>query len=219
MRQPPPDRLVIATGNAHKLDEYRELLPGLPLVGLGGFPPAPEPVEDAPDYIGNALIKARAGAARTGLPTLADDSGIGVAALDWAPGVRSARYAPGSDRDRLFALLAATADAEDRRARFTCAIAVAALPPHALDRPLPAGVQRRGDCLVAVGTVDGVLTRSPRGESGFGYDPIFELPDGRTAAELGSEEKHAISHRGRASRIIGPALRGIFLVDEGQTHD
>ncbi len=211
MSRPQTPTLVIATGNAHKLDEYRELLPGLPLVGLDGFPPGPPVVEDAPDYIGNALIKARAGHARSGRPTLADDSGIGVAALDWAPGVRSARYAPGSDRDRLEALLAATADAEDRRARFTCAIAIAGLPESALDGPLPDGVQRHGDCLVGLGTVDGTLTRAPRGESGFGYDPIFRLPDGRTAAEVGSAEKHAISHRGRATRIVAPVLRRIFF--------
>ncbi len=218
MRPTAPDRLVIATGNAHKLDEYRALLPGLPLVGLAGFPPAPEPVEDAPDFVGNALIKARAGAARTGWPTLADDSGIGVAALGWAPGVRSARYAPGTDRDRLEALLAATADADDRRARFTCAIAVAGLPAGALAGPLPTGVERRGDCLVAVGLVEGRLTRGPRGEGGFGYDAIFALPDGRTAAEVPPGEKHAVSHRGRASRVIAPVLRRIFLVDEAGTH-
>lgn len=211
MSRPSKSALVIATGNSHKLEEYRDLLPGLPLRGLGDFPPAPPVIEDAPDYVGNALLKALAGHAHTGLPTLADDSGIGVAALDWAPGVRSARYAPGTDRDRLEALLAATAEADDRRARFTCAIAVAGLPPDALDGPLPAGVERRGDCLVAVGTVDGVLTRTPRGESGFGYDPIFELPDGRTAAEVPAEAKHAVSHRGRATRLIGPALRAIFF--------
>lgn len=206
-------KLVIATGNAHKLDEYRALLPGLPLASLADFPPAPEVVEDAPDFVGNALLKARAAAAHTGRPTLADDSGIGVAALDWAPGVRSARYAPGSDRDRLEALLKATREATDRRARFTCAIAVAGLPAAAL-ADLPPGIARHGDCAVAVGTVDGRLTRAPRGDGGFGYDPIFELPDGRTAAEIGAAEKHAVSHRGRAARIIGPWLRRIFLVDD-----
>ena len=115
------------------------------------------------------------------------------------------------DTHALEALLAAMRDHADRRARFTCAIAVAGLPSAALDGSLPAGIERHGECLVTCGTVDGTLTRSPRGESGFGYDPIFELPDGRTAAEVASAEKHAISHRGRATRIIAPVLRRIFF--------
>ena len=183
--------LLVATGNAHKLDELRQLLPGIPLVGLADFPPAPEVVEDAPDFAGNALLKAQAAHARTGHLTLADDSGIEVAHLDWAPGIHSARYVPGSDDDRLHALLAACEDATDRRARFRCVVALVGLG----DAPF-----------FGEGVVEGVLTRAPRGTHGFGYDPIFELPDGRAMAELG-DEKHAISHRGRAAREIIELLK------------
>ncbi len=200
-------RLVVATGNAHKLGEFRQLLPGLPLASLADFPPMPEVVEDAPDFAGNAVLKARAAHAHTGAPCLADDSGIEVAALGWAPGVRSARYVPGSDRDRLEALLAATADATDRRARFTAVIAVAGLPA---DAPLPPGAWRQDGCVCTRGVVEGALTHAPRGADGFGYDPIFALPDGRTTAELSTDEKHAVSHRGRAARAIEPLLRQIF---------
>lgn len=200
-------RLVVATGNAHKLGEFRELLPGLPLASLADFPPMPEVIEDAPDFAGNAVLKARAAHAHTGLPCLADDSGIEVAALGWAPGVRSARYVEGSDRDRLEALLAATADATDRRARFTAVIAVAGLPKGAA---LPPGAWWRDGCVCTRGVVEGALTRAPRGADGFGYDPIFALPDGRTTAELAADEKHAVSHRGRAARAIEPLLRQLF---------
>lgn len=211
----PPRRLVICTGNAHKLGEYRGLLPGVSLTSLAEFPSMGEIVEDAPDFVGNAIIKARAGYAHTGLPTLADDSGIGVAALGWAPGVRSARYAPGSDRDRLEALLAATAEATDRRARFDCVIAVAGLPPRVADATA-SPLEWRDGCLIARGRVEGRLTRAPRGAGGFGYDPIFALPDGRTAAELSAAEKHAISHRGRASRALAPFLTRILVDSDGR---
>ena len=199
--------LLIATGNAHKLEEYGELLPGIPLCSLAEFPLAPEVVEDAPDFTGNAILKAAAAHAHTGRPALADDSGIEVAALGWAPGIRSARYVPGTDRDRLFALLAAMADHADRRARFTAVIAIAGLPA---DCPLPEGLSRRDGCVIARGVVEGVLTRAPRGAQGFGYDPIFELPSGRTTAELPAAEKHAVSHRGRAARAVLPVLQALW---------
>lgn len=207
-----PARLVVATGNRHKLEELRSLLPGLPLVGLDAFPGAPEPVEDAPDFAGNAIIKARAAHAHTGLPALADDSGIEVAALGWGPGVRSARYVPGTDADRRRALLRAVGDATDRRARFVCVIAVAGLPD---DAPLPPGLERRNGCVLARGVVEGEIAREERGAGGFGYDPIFELPpdaDGRrrTTAELSAAEKHAVSHRGHAARALLPLLRRSF---------
>jgi XTP/dITP diphosphohydrolase len=188
-------RLLVATGNAHKLEELRALLPGISIVGLGDFPPAPEVVEDAPDFAGNAILKARAAYERTGHITLADDSGIEVAHLDWAPGIHSARYVEGSDEDRMFALLSACEQATDRRARFRCVVAIAGV---------------RDDCVLGEGVVDGVLTRAPRGANGFGYDPIFERPDGRTTAELSADEKHAISHRGRAVREVAPLLREIY---------
>lgn len=208
--KPDHSRLLVATNNAHKLEEFQALLPGVPLVGLGAFPPVPEPVEDAPDFTGNAIIKAVAAHTRTGLISLADDSGIAVDALDGAPGVLSARYAPGTDRDRLNALLRAMEaypDAAQRTARFVCVIAIAGLPQ---DLALPAGLEWRDGCVVGRGAVEGTLTHGPRGEGGFGYDPIFELPSGRTSAELSAAEKHAISHRGRAARIVQPLLSAFF---------
>ena len=204
--------LLVATGNAHKLVELRALLPGIELLSLADVPPGPEVVEDAPDFAGNAILKAVAWHARTGHVVLADDSGIEVAALDWGPGVHSARYVPGSDADRLQALLRETADATDRRARFRCVVAICGLPS---DLALPPGVLRRDECVLGEGVVDGVLTREARGRNGFGYDPAFELPEGRTTAELSAHEKHAISHRGRAVRAVLPTLEAFFLADEG----
>lgn len=196
--------LVLATNNAHKISEYKEILPGIPLRSLAEFPPMAEVDETADDFEGNAVLKARAVFAHTGLPALADDSGICVAALGGAPGVRSARYVAGSDRDRLFALLAAMEGQADRRAWFVCAIAVAGLPEGL---PLPAGVVRQDGLVLTRGEVHGVLAQAPRGPGGFGYDPIFELPEGQTTAELPAALKHAVSHRGRAARTLLPVLQ------------
>ncbi|MFN3198538.1 MAG: non-canonical purine NTP pyrophosphatase [Bradymonadia bacterium] len=196
---------VVATGNPHKVEELSELMPGVPLQPLSDFPSAPEPVEDAPDFAGNAIIKAKSALAHTGLPSLADDSGICVDCLDGAPGIYSARYVEGSDADRRHALHKAVGDAEDRGAQFVCVIAIAGLPD---DLPLPEGVERRDGCYIATGVVHGEIVRgAERGAHGFGYDPIFELPErGLTTAELSTEEKHAVSHRGRAVRVIAPLL-------------
>ncbi|MCB9554083.1 MAG: RdgB/HAM1 family non-canonical purine NTP pyrophosphatase [Myxococcales bacterium] len=199
--------LVIATGNPHKLDEYRDLLPGVPLASLADYPPAPAVDETAPDFAGNAILKARAAAAHTGHPALADDSGLEVRALAGAPGVHSARYAPGTDADRYHKLLAALDGVTDRRARFICVIAVAGLPEGL---PLPDHLERRHGCILARGHVTGAITHAPRGAHGFGYDPIFQLPTGRTAAELDAADKHAISHRGHAARAIAPLLARFF---------
>lgn len=198
--------LVIATGNAHKVEELRALIPGVPLTPLSDYPDAPDPVEDAPDFIGNAIIKAKSAHQHTGRPCLADDSGICVDCLGGAPGVRSARYIEGTDADRRHALHAAVGDAQDRSARFVCVIAVAGLPD---DLPLSEGVSRRDGCYIVTGVVRGQIVDGPeRGAGGFGYDPIFELPElGKTAAELTAEEKHATSHRGRAARQIAPLLQ------------
>ena len=187
-------RLVIATGNAHKLGELRELLPGIPLVGLDAFPPMAAPDEAAPDYAGNALIKARAAAQHVGEACLADDSGLEVEGLGWEPGVRSARYAPGTDADRRRALLAALVPGLSRKARFVCVIAVSGLPG--------------GAELVVRGESPGRIGLAERGLGGFGYDPLFEVTAlGRTFAELTAEEKHALSHRGRAAAALLPKLR------------
>ena len=207
--------MVIATGNAHKVGELREVLPGVPLVGLDAFPAMEAPDEDAPDYEGNALIKARAALAHTGEPSLADDSGLEVEGLGWAPGIRSARYAPGTDADRRRALLSAlvaAGPAASRRARFVCAIAISGLP----DDPSLAGLTRRGTCVLVRGGCEGRIVVAERGAGGFGYDPLFEIPSlGRTFAELNAEEKHALSHRGRAAALIAPALARFFGLRSG----
>jgi len=200
--------LVIATGNAHKLEEFGMILSGVPVLGLASFPKMADVEETAPDFIGNAILKAKAAWRHTGHPALADDSGIAVDALNGRPGVRSARYAPGTDADRVVALLREMEPFEDRHAQFVCAIAVAGLSqPTQIPEPLV----WMDDCLIAVGTVHGQLTRAPRGQNGFGYDPIFELPSGRTTAELSAAEKHAISHRGEAAQHLAPILSQYVL--------
>jgi XTP/dITP diphosphohydrolase len=188
-------RVVVATGNEHKLREIEAILAGLDvqLVSMRAFDLA-EPVEDGETFEANALIKARACAAATGLPALADDSGLEVDALDGAPGVRSARYAgePGDDQANNRKLLAALADlpAERRTGRFVCAAAIV----------LPDGRDQ-----VVRGTMEGYVVTEPRGGAGFGYDPLFvsdAAGDGRTNAELSAQEKDTISHRGAAFRAL-----------------
>lgn len=180
-------RLVLATRNDHKLREFSGLLPGHEIV------PLPDDVELPPEtgstFEENALGKARAAAAATGLPAFADDSGIEALALDGAPGIFSARYAGegASDEENLDKLLRDVPD-EDRRVRYVCAIAY---------------VGSEGEEMF-VGTCEGELAHEPRGSGGFGYDPAFvpvEHPD-RTMSELSVEEKDAISHRGRAARKL-----------------
>ncbi|MDX6198709.1 MAG: XTP/dITP diphosphohydrolase [Actinomycetota bacterium] len=189
-------RVLLATRNAGKVAELQRILSpyGIELVGLDdGFEPGPE---TAPDFGGNALGKAREAAAHSGLPTVADDSGLAVDALNGMPGVLSARWAGrhGDDLANLELLLGQIADvpADRRTARFVCA-AAAVLPD--------------GRELVVEETMEGRIIAAPRGTNGFGYDPIF-VPDGdtRTSAELPSDEKDAISHRGKAFRALAPLL-------------
>ena len=130
--------------------------------------------------------------------TLADDSGLEVDALNGAPGVRSARYAPGSDADRSQALLTALAalpPPTSRRARFRCVLAL--IDPRSMQ-----SAEEKAPCTFADGCLEGEIAHSPRGERGFGYDPIFLLPDGRHLAEISAEEKNKISHRGEALRVL-----------------
>jgi XTP/dITP diphosphohydrolase len=182
-------RLLLATRNAHKLREFQRLLP---TVALDPLPDALEtPPEDGDTYAANALIKARAAAAATGRAAIADDSGIEAEALDWLPGVRTARFAGehATDGENL-AKLAAEAPA-GTRLRYVCVIA------H-----VDAGGAER----LFEGTTEGTVAVEPRGAGGFGYDPLF-VPDdgpadGRTMAELSDDEKDAISHRGRAARAL-----------------
>ena len=193
---PFPARIVIATRNLHKIEEISRIAADWPTELVED--PAPLEVEETGrTYLDNALLKARAVASARGMPALADDSGIEVDALGGAPGPRSARYAGegAADEDNLRALLRAVAGvpAGGRTARYR-AVAVVAWPDGA-------EVHTEGVC-------EGVLTTGPRGEGGFGYDPIFE-PAGwdRTMAQLEPEEKDRISHRGRAIRGLAEALR------------
>jgi XTP/dITP diphosphohydrolase len=178
-------RILIATHNAGKLAEFAALLAprGWQVVSAGELGLA-EPEETGADFAANAQLKARAAAAASGLPALADDSGLCVAALDGGPGVRSARFAAGDYPAAFARILAAAAARDDWRARFVCALC------HAT----PAG-----EAATYIGQVDGTIAKAPAGTAGFGYDPIF-IPAGydRTFAELGDAVKGRISHRGRA---------------------
>jgi XTP/dITP diphosphohydrolase len=189
-------KLVLASRNAGKIVEVRRILNDagcdVELVGLEAFPHAPDVPETELSFAGNALLKARAIAGHTGLPAVADDSGLCVDALNGMPGVFSARWAGrhGDDQANLELLLGQLSDvAADRRgAHFMC---VAALV-------LPSGKEK-----VVTGRLDGRIIDAPRGTGGFGYDPIF-VPDGetRTTAEMAGTEKDAISHRGPAFRAL-----------------
>ena len=185
-------KLFVATHNQHKLREIGQILPGFEIVADD-----PEGVEEnAPDFIGNALIKMRAIAARhVGEWCMADDSGLEVVALGGAPGVRSARYAgePSNTPNNNALLLKNLTGVADRRANFTCAIAL-------VD---PNGVEH-----TVIGKCFGRIAECPSGAEGFGYDPLF-IPDGyeKSFAELTAEEKNAISHRGRA---LAEAVKVVF---------
>jgi XTP/dITP diphosphohydrolase len=194
-------RLLVATRSQHKLRELRELLAldHAELVSLDELGVEGDPIEDGATFEDNAVIKARFGAAASGLPTLADDSGIEVDALDGGPGVRTRRYAgeDATDVDNNAKLLAALDGMPPARrgARYVCAL-VLAVPGEPL-------VHARGECR-------GRIATAPRGSGGFGYDPIFEPesepPGGRTFGEWPAEDKHRISHRGRAAREMAPLL-------------
>lgn len=192
--------LVLATRNAGKVREMQRLvgeagLGGLGVVGVTDFPDVPEVVETGVTFEENARLKARAVAKATHLPAVADDSGLAVDILGGCPGVFSALWSGthGADQANIDLLLAQTADVDEERltAHFACCVVLA----------LPDGREA-----VRTGEVHGRLTRTARGDGGFGYDPIFELPDGRTMAELGPDEKNAISHRGHALRALRPDL-------------
>lgn len=191
-----PERLVLATANRGKAVELTALIAewGTAEVrSLADFPDVVLPEETGSTYLENATLKARAVAAATGLPALADDSGLEVDALGGAPGVRSARYGT-DDRERIRRLLAALAAWPDagRRARFRCAV-VLAWPDGAVSS--------------AEGTCEGTITGYATGDGGFGYDPVFFATElGRTFAEAGVAEKARVSHRARAVRALGARL-------------
>jgi XTP/dITP diphosphohydrolase len=191
-------RLLVATHNPGKAIEIRSALEGeVEVQTLADHPEIEMPPEDAETFEENARLKAEHVAAIVGVPVLADDSGLVVDALGGRPGVRSARYAPGTDSDRYEKLLGelAGAPADQRTARFVCAMVLA--------RPGAESIVREGTC-------EGRIGESPRGSGGFGYDPVFVLPDGRTMAELSLEEKNRVSHRGRAIAAILPEIRAVF---------
>lgn len=195
-------KVVLATRNAHKVEELREILADvcadldLDIVGLRDFPDAPHVVEDGVTFEENALLKAKSAADTTGLPALADDSGLAVDVLGGAPGIFSARWAGGGgDRANVDLLLRQLGDVRDehRGAAFVCAAALV----------MPDG---RGG--VELGRFPGTVGREPRGSGGFGYDPIFvPLGADRTLAEYTEEEKNAVSHRALAFRALAPHLR------------
>jgi XTP/dITP diphosphohydrolase len=199
-------RVVLATRNDHKVGELRAILAdvceelGLEIVGASEFPGAPDVVEDEVTFEGNARLKAVALAIHTGLPSLADDSGLAVDVLGGAPGVFSARWSGrhGDDQANLELLLAQVADVKDehRAAAFVCAAVLA----------MPDGTVRATE-----GRMPGALAREPKGTNGFGYDPILVVEgDTRHAAELSPDEKNAISHRGKAFRGMVPHLRELL---------
>ncbi len=200
--------IVLASGNQGKLAELKDLLRDVPvrLRAQSDFG-VPEAIEDGLSFIENAIIKARNAAAHTKQPALADDSGIAVDALAGAPGIYSARYAGegASDAENLEKLLADTEHVPDdqRQCRFIC---VAAFVRHASD-PLP---------LVCAGIWHGRLLRAPVGAHGFGYDPIFYVPDRHaSSAELAPALKNTISHRAQALQQMVQALRGVFQSADG----
>jgi len=198
--------LLLATANPGKQREFTRLLQGLPgrlvlpqEIGLNLDVPEPHLT-----YAENAGAKGSAYCRASGLPALADDSGIEVATLDWGPGPRSARYGGADVEDRATLILQLLGDATDRRARMVCWLALA-IPGHA-----PDGTARSPRIELFSGVLEGEIARERRGEGGFGYDPIFLLPSGVTTAELPEGEKDAISHRGRAVQAAMPRLRQLL---------
>lgn len=192
-------KLLVATGNQGKLKEIRKLLEnsGVEVVGLDQYPDAPEVIEDGDSFEVNARKKALEMARYSGCLTLADDSGLVVEALDGAPGVHSARYAGTQGNDaannaKLLTVMAEVVD-EKRQAAFNCVMALAT---------------PEGDCVTFTGKVSGLIMRGERGDGGFGYDPLFMVPEyGKTMAELPLDIKNRISHRGAALRQVIPVLQ------------
>jgi XTP/dITP diphosphohydrolase len=207
---PTGPRVFLASRNAKKLEEMRRILsqhvPGVEVLGLDDVTTYDEPVEDRPTFEGNALLKAHAAVLATGLPSLADDSGLCVDALNGMPGVLSARWV-GSAKDdgannRLLLEQLADVPDERRRAHFTCAVALA----------FPVGAGGVAEH-VEHGEMAGRVIRETRGTGGFGYDVLFvadQGPDDRTSAELSVPEKDAISHRGNAIRAIAPVVADVL---------
>ena len=187
-------KILAATNNAHKISEFSEILSplGIEVVSPNSLGISADPEENGTTFEENARIKAQAFLEKAGLPVLADDSGLEVKALDGAPGVHSARYAYGSDMDRVHKLLNALCEKADRSARFVSVLALA-FPD--------------GRILTARGECPGIISHKPIGENGFGYDPVFFVEQyGKTFAELTSKQKNKISHRGKAFEALKKQL-------------
>ena len=195
--------LLLATTNRGKQRELGRLLADLParVVMPQDLDLGLDVAEPYDTYAENAAAKADAYARASGLPTLADDSGLEVAALDWGPGVRTDRFGGPDVDDPVAHLLAQIADADDRRARMVCWLALAVPSKPLGDVP---------EIELFSGVIDGSVTREQRGSEGFGFDPIFLLPSGRTTAELPEAEKDRVSHRGRAVAAAMPRLRELL---------
>ncbi len=190
---------VLATGNKGKIREFADLLEGLfgKILSLNDLESPPAVIEDGETFRGNALKKARAAASYSGLPALADDSGLEVEALGGRPGVYSARYAGEGavDSDNIAKLLSELQGVANRKARFVCFLAL---------------VAPGGDETIVSGECEGIIIDEPRGQGGFGYDPVFYLPEyGKTMAEIPPELKNKISHRARACESLAKLLRDI----------
>ena len=186
-------QFVLASHNKKKLAELSSIVSSIGIEIIPLPEGAPEPEENGKTFEENALIKAKSAAEFTGLPALADDSGLCVDALDGAPGIYSARYCEGTDEDRNAFLLKNMQDKENRACRFVCAIACVLADSETLTV--------RGEC-------EGTLLRENHGAGGFGYDPVFYVPSLRkTFAQMTPEEKNAISHRGNALRSFGAELK------------
>ncbi len=196
-----PQRIVVASENRSKAAEIAEILAGeglaMEVVSLADFPDVSLPPETGSTFAANAAVKAKQAAQATGVPAIADDSGLEIDALNGEPGVRSARYAgeDATDEDRYRKVLGLLADVPDhrRRARFRCAAAYA---------------EPGGDVMLAEGTCQGRIAKEAAGSGGFGYDPVF-IPDGYsvTMAQLTPAQKNRISHRGRAFRLLAQMIR------------
>ncbi len=198
-------KLLIATGNPHKIEEFAAIFAAADLPFEITFPANEglmlEPEETGSTFAENAIIKAQAFAEASGLLTIADDSGLEVDALGGEPGVYSARYGntpKDAHQQRYELVLEKLRDVPDdrRTARFRCVLAIAS-PQQVID--------------VVAGTVEGVITHAPAGKNGFGYDPIFWVPEfGQTLAQVAADEKHRISHRGKAARAAVPILKTLL---------
>ena len=188
-------KILAATGNKGKIREFSQILSplGFETVSPKDIGIDIDPEETGTTFAENALIKAQAFMQAANMPVIADDSGLMVDYLDGAPGIYSARYAEGSDADRCDKLLCNMENAENRTARFVSVVAM---------------VFPDGKTVEAEGYCEGEITRSPVGENGFGYDPVFYIASmGKTVAQMSADEKNAISHRGKALRLLAEKLK------------